>query len=247
MPAFEGALRKIERANKHISEVKAVVASFPEFHTSSVEINPEPPGNEAIKHDISNREKLVSDLALQIGDAVHNLKCALDYAWIGAIERFAPSALGNFAKFPVRHTEDELKAALIGREIDFSAPALFNRIVSDIQPYEGGNDSIWSIHKLDILDKHRLLIPIVEFAAISGIEVENERGEIERNGFTWITPQKAPFYVPVPPGWHVRSKGELTSGIFFDEGTPVRGMDVPDMLATFSIQALNVVELLQYL
>jgi hypothetical protein len=247
MSHFRCSCLKIERANKHIADVNKLISALPKSHVSTVELNPNPPGNEAIKHDIRNRDKIVDNLALIIGDAVHNLKCALDYAWIGALERFVPDALGNFAKFPVFSTRYKLENALVGRKINTAAPKLYKRIVCDIQPYHGGNDSIWAVHRLDILDKHRLLVPVIEFVSITGIEVENERGEIERGGFTWATAQKAPFYIPIPPQWHVKNKGQLTIGIAFDEGTPSDGMDVADMLATYSIQVLNVVQVLEQL
>jgi len=244
---FVHARLKIERANKHIADVKSLLSTLASSYVSTIELNPQPPYNEAIKHDICNRDKLVAELALLTGDAVHNLKCALDYAWIGIVERLIPSALGDFTNFPVRSTEDQLKAALKGLQINSCAPALFDRIVRDIRPYNGGNDSIWAIHRLDILDKHKLLIPVIEFVAITGIEVENESGEIKRNGFTWRTPKKAPFYIPIPPGWHVRNKGQLTTGVVFDERTPVQDMQVSDMLSAFAIQTINAVDLLEYL
>ena len=31
-------------------------------------------------------------------------------------------------------------------------------IIKDIKPYKGGNDVLWRLHRLNILDKHRLLL-----------------------------------------------------------------------------------------
>jgi hypothetical protein len=243
MKPFAESKLKIDRANKHIADVQAIIRTLPDSYTATEEINPQA-GNKVIKHDLSNRQIAVADLALIIGDAVHNLKCALDYAWVGTIERLAPSALGNFAKFPIFATVDKLKIALHGAKIDRSSPALFDFIVGNIKSYEGGNHTLWSIHRLDILDKHRLLIPVLQMAAVDGIEVQNERGKVVK-GFTWGSLEQPPYFVPIESGWHIKNKGQISIAIIFDERTPVYSMDVPDMLATFSIGTLNIVQLLE--
>jgi hypothetical protein len=137
-----------------------------------------------------------------------------------------------------------MEGALRGIKIDRSAPALFARIVNDIKPYDGGNDSIWSIHVLDVDDKHRLLLPIIEFASIQGIEVEHESGKI-LPGSTWGTSEKPPYYVPIEVGWHVKNKGKVSFSVLFDEGPRFQFSDIRDMLHTFSIQVFNVVQLLE--
>jgi hypothetical protein len=240
---FTSSRLKIERANKHIADIYAAVRTLPDRYTATVEVNPQT-GNEVIKHDLSDGNTITTDLALMIGDAIHNLKCALDYAWIGTIERFVPSALDSSTKFPVRPTKDELESALRGRKIDTAAPTLFELVVSNIKPYQGGDHSIWSVHTLDILDKHRLLIPVLEFAGVDGIELENERGETS-NGFTWGTDQKPPYYIPIEVGWRIKNKGHVSVAVLFDERTPAYLMDAPDLLSTFAKVVLNVVELLE--
>jgi hypothetical protein len=82
---FEDARLKLKRADKHLTDLQARIAALPDFDVATVEINPEG-GNEVIKHDVQDRTAL-SDLALIAGDAVHNLKCALDYTWLETITR----------------------------------------------------------------------------------------------------------------------------------------------------------------
>lgn len=198
---LSNARLKLDRAKKHIADVQAIIAGLPDRYTATTEINPKA-GNPVIKHDLRDRREIASELALIIGDAIHNLKCALDYAWGRSLGKIAPYALTGFTKFPVYPSSNQLEATLRKREIDTFAPVLFDLVISKLKPYEGGNDSIWAIHRLDILDKHRLLIPVVEFVGIEDIEVENERGERVR-GFSWATLQKPPYYVPIEAGWHI--------------------------------------------
>lgn len=85
---------------------------------------------------IADREKILTTAALWIGDAVHNLKCALDYAWMETIERVAPVAISRFAKFPVYPTQEALEGALRGAKIHDVCQSLFRLMVDDIRPYD---------------------------------------------------------------------------------------------------------------
>ncbi len=134
--------------------------------------------------------------------------------------------------------------ALRGIKIDSTAPVLFDLILDQIKPYDGGNASIWPIHTLDIDDKHRLLLPVIEYASIHGIEVENERGEVTKGG-TWGTSEKPPYYIPIPLGCHLKEKGNVAFSVLFDEGPTFQFADIRDMLWSFSIAVSNVVNSLE--
>jgi len=179
-----------------------------------------------------------------IGDAIHNHMCALDYAWLETLKRFVPSAVSKHTKFPVYPSGGELEAALKGLKIDTACPKLFTLMVCKIKPYDGGNDAIWFVHKLDILDKHKLLTPVVTFAAIEGIEVENERGETARGG-TWSAKQAPPYFVPIENGWHIRDKGKVTVDVVFGRETTAPGFPVSSTLSSYSRHILKVVENLE--
>jgi len=239
---FASARSKIERAKKHIAELQTIISALPQAYTATVEINPDG-GNEVLKHDLSNRDELLENIALVIGDTVHNFHCALDHAWMATLTELLPSSINGQTKFPIRQTRDSVKAALGGIKVDTAVPRLFDFIIRDIKPYEGGDEFIWIIHCLDIDDKHRLLLPIFEFASIQGIEVENEHGKIKQ-GATWGTPQKPPYYVPIPLGWHFKKKGKVSISVLFEEGDLLQFTDTIDMLWTFQIKTWNTVQLL---
>ena|SRR6202521_5950669 len=240
---FESSHLKIDRAKQHINEIQTFISLLPDAYTATVEINPDG-GNEVLKHDLRNRDKLISDIALMLGDAIHNLHCALDHAWMSVLTELCPASINYQTKFPIFPIRDKVEAALRGVKIDSAAPTLFDLVVNQIKPYEGGNDSIWFIHILDIDDKHRLLLPVLEFVSILGIEVENEKGEIQK-GSTWSGPQKPPYYVPIPLGWHFKEKGKVAFSVLFDDGPTFQFSDIRDMLWAFSIQVVNVVQWLE--
>ncbi|MGZ6311456.1 MAG: hypothetical protein ACXWOH_12545 [Bdellovibrionota bacterium] len=241
---FGDARLKIERADEHIADIKGCIAALIDSDVSSVEFNSHM-GNEVIKHDVTD-VGAARKIALRIGDAVHNLKCALDYLWLETIETRIPTAVGDFAKFPVYRSRNQLEGVLKGREIHIASPDLFKLLMSDIQPYDGGNEAIWPIHRLDIMDKHRLLLPIVHYGSVTGIESEDESGLREKGG-TYGTWQKFPWYVHVRPGVRVTNKGKLTISVLFGEGTPVRHLEVVSTLSYFSELITKTVELFEKL
>jgi hypothetical protein len=183
---FSDSRAKIKRANEHIADLQAKIADLPKHYISSIQIDAGA-RYKAIKYDVADTDFMV-DVALLIGDAVHNLKCALDYAWIETIERLIPSAVNRFAKFPVYPSRNALEGALRGREVDEISKNIFRFIVEEIKPYNGGNFAIWPVHVLDKRDKHRLMIPLVHFASIKGIKLEDQTGTIH-TGSTWGTTQ----------------------------------------------------------
>jgi hypothetical protein len=240
---FESSRLKIDRAKHHIAELESVISALPKSYTATVEINPNG-GNEVLKHDLRDRDKVINDIALTLGDAIHNLHCALDHAWMSVLTKLCPASINNQTKFPIFPVRKQVEAALRGVEIDSTSTALFDLVLDQIKPYEGGNDSIWGIHILDIDDKHRLLLPVIEFASIQGIEVENEHGKVVL-GATWGTAQKPPYYVPIESGWHFKNKGKVTFSVLFDEGQRFQFADIREMLWAFAMQVFVAVQSLE--
>lgn len=242
MNQFHQSRLKIERANQHIADIERLLTDLPNSYVSSVEVDPDA-RYKSIKHDVINK-RFMSDAALMIGDAVHNLKCALDYAWIKTVERVAPLALGKFAKFPVYATREALEAALRGRKIDVASPALFSLMLDEIHPYDGGNFAIWPIYVLDKRDKHRLLIPIIQYSSISGVEVEDEAGVLHR-GDTWGTTKAPPYYIDFKYELNIKNKGKLTLNITFDNTLIEYAPRVEGTLSIYSRFILQIVETLE--
>jgi hypothetical protein len=240
---FESARLKIDRAKHHIAELETIILALSNSYTATVEINPNG-GNEVLKHDLLHRDKIINEIALILGDAIHNLHCALDHAWMSVLTKLCPVSINNQTKFPIFPARKQVEGALRGVEIDSTAPVLFDYVLNHIQPYEGGNPSIWSIHILDIDDKHRLLLPIIEFASVGGIEVENESGKVVKAG-TWGTAQKPPYYVPIEFGWHIKNKGQVAFSVLFDEGPTFQFTDIRDMLWAFLTQTSSVIQILE--
>jgi hypothetical protein len=224
---------KVERANKHIKDIESSLRMLHDSQTSAVNVDPET-GCETLIYEFPNVDAVFSDVALMLGDAVHNLNCALDYTWLETIKRLAPDAVNDRAKFPVRRTANELEGSLKKAEIDIASPALFNFMIRQIQPYDGGNAAIWPIHRLDIRDKHRLLIPVFTTAHVEQLEMEDETGEpITGVASTGDIFQKPPYRMPFRAGLHIKDYSKLTARILVHTSTGYI-ISVPETLRDYS-------------
>ena len=92
MPICKGARLKIKRADKHIADLETCIDILKKrvVATAYVDANS---GCEYIKCGFTGAEEseVLEDLAAIIGDAVHNLKSALDHVWFETVSRLIPA------------------------------------------------------------------------------------------------------------------------------------------------------------
>src|SRR5690348_5151870 len=102
MPSFADAVLKIERANKHIGDINRRICQLENSYSAVIKRHPKF-GYTCIEYKLSDT-KAIKDISVLIGDALHNLKCALDYGWLIALERHAPTAIGPKTQFPTHES-----------------------------------------------------------------------------------------------------------------------------------------------
>lgn len=241
MATLANSRHKIQRAEKHIADFQSRVVALIDSDAVSIEVNPET-RQEFIKHDPRDKTAAV-DIGLIIGDAIHNLKCALDFAWLDSLERLSlPTE--PYSKLPVFPSKEQLERVLFGGKVHAANPRLCPFLINEIKPYEGGNGAIWFIHKLDIDDKHRLLIQVTHYLSINGIELENQAGNIESGNSrgTWQSP---PWHIHIPDGFKVKNHGKLGLKMLFDQATPTHHLDIEAMLLWFKHETVRVTESLE--
>jgi hypothetical protein len=245
MPICKGARLKIERADHHIADLEGRVDRLKEKLIVSAHINPDS-GLEYIKCDFAGVEyrNAFDRLPVIVGDAVHNLKCALDYVWLETIQQIIPSGDWERTKFPVYPTRDLLEHALRKLQIDTATPRFFDFIVRDIKPYDGGDFAIRPVHIVDTGDKHRLLIPVINYSSIGDIYVE-QNGEIHK-GFTFATTDPPPLYVgPFQRGIHIKDPGSAAFAVMFKEGNTGNETRTVDTLRVYSHFISHIVKLFE--
>jgi hypothetical protein len=162
------------------------------------------------------------EIALTIGDVLHNLRSALDLLWYQVVLKCNGTPT-KWTRFPVRDTRQELISPLKGalEKKQISVP-IFNFVLNDIKPYQTGNPLIWSLDDLNIRDKHQLLIPVLKFMALVDVRLENEKGIQLYANQVWFMDEsgrirlKDADYSRVT----VKDKGRVTAAVIFDMGVP---------------------------
>lgn len=248
---FDQSRLKIDWANHRISELQSRLSVLPDRVSSVIEINPNG-GNEVIKYDLQDA-RAYSDIAMIVGEVAHNLKCSLDYAWAPILARAVPGADVDFVKFPVHRTKDGLISAFKREEIKIlkKLPGasldkyrrILDFLLSDIKPYDGGNDAIWTVHYVNRQDKHRLLTPTFQYSGVSGVQLENEMGETQGRD-TWGTTHSFPYYLNIETGWHVKDKGKVAIEVMFQCGDTGEAREV-DMFRAYSIYFADAIKRLE--
>jgi hypothetical protein len=162
---FYGARLKIERARRHMNDLQHAAQLYGDTHPHIVTVE-----TDAVTGDnllrIDPADPLPDELLLILGDAIHNLRSALDHAWCMMVV-----TQGTWAKFPFRRTRTEFEAAVNGLK-DNVSDEIKQCLLHSVQPYPGGRcELLLHLHDLDIEDKHRLLIAHREFTLITGMMV----------------------------------------------------------------------------
>jgi hypothetical protein len=242
---FRDARLKIDRAKKHISDLEADIVALEDTYTAKIEYHS---GNNAqsVVHEFPNLETSLAGLSLIVGDAIHNLRSALDFAWYSTIRRHLPDKISESTKFPVRETRQNLEGTLHGIEVDTRCKRLFDCIVSEIQPYKGGhNSAVWTLHNLDISDKHLLLLGLDPMGHIRGISIKDREGETHRGSSMPAKGIDGRYIIDFESGIQIEDKGKLSVTITLQEARIYEPVPVVSLLSSFSSFALHIVQLLE--
>lgn len=159
---------KLDRAQVHLVDVELECVRVARLYREAISIERDVEGGDYVWR-ISNPPLPQLDFSAIVGDAIHNLRCALDHLAYALVD-----ASGNkptthpyfpiFAEVPGRRRpslldeanglDDEIRAAL-----------------DEVQPYNRDVPQfhqLWLLHRLDIIDKHRkLLVAVIGLADLS--------------------------------------------------------------------------------
>lgn len=235
-PDLEGCWAKVVRAKTHIDTLTEQIKGFLQSDAYAFIPQVNADGTEYIFrcHVVRDGEWL--EWALLTGDAIHNLRCALDHlAW-----RLAGADRADTkTQFPIFLTEADFRrhAPKQVRRMSRDAQAL----IEALQPFrtpEPLRDALWGLHILNNADKHRL----VWITAAAHL----------RSEYTFIVPDGSPpprptfwaSYKPLeedavvavirladPPKVHVRVNAEFTYSVVFRESpSPAGNTEVVESL-----------------
>jgi hypothetical protein len=151
-PDYISASRlKVKRAKQHIDDINSAITGFlnSDFYAVSVDKDNEK-GSNFLCIDIKPTPFPFHGAALVIGDALHNLRSALDILYYGFV-----SGPTDWTTFPIRDTREELivplNSALEKKQI---TSAVYDLVLDGIKPYAIGN------HTLIFTSKIRAMRPL---------------------------------------------------------------------------------------
>lgn len=161
---------KIDRARKHICDLELEIQAF-------LNSNPYVVGTKtdqrlkALVYYLVGITDTPPIIAAITGDALFNLRAALDHlAYHLAVVNGASDEILKTTYFPIYDDAAKYNAGKAGRVRGMS-PAARNAIDA-VKPYRGGNDVLWRLHRLNIIDKHRILLTVG--SAVRGIKFDNK-------------------------------------------------------------------------
>jgi hypothetical protein len=158
--------------------------------------------------------RFAPEVPLVLGDAVHNLRAALDLLACDLVR-----LNGNSAKdvhFPFSEAEGELELMIRKRKFDRAATEAVT-LLRALQPYKGGNILLRALHELDIMDKHQLIIPVNAQTEIRNMRIGTPGGGgIHMRGVVMRNVMQIGSF----GGGPVRVEGEAKTRVLFDQDAP---------------------------
>ena len=237
---FIGPRLKLERAKQHISDLHARLCAFSGTDYYSLRVDTDhQTGKDSLKFEIT--KPLPDDIGLIIGDALHNLKSALDFA-VNDIVFLKTGARSKYTKFPVQDSRDKLIATVNGGSVRKASKTIADLIVDIIKPYKGGNDAIWSLHELNILDKHILLLPVFQVSALLGVCAEDDSGRSLVDGTLIVESGKVALPFVPTTNLKITKYGKAAFAVCFDKGLPLEGQSIVPALRSLAEQVGSIID-----
>ncbi len=149
---------KFERAKQHIRDLNAATKTFLDTHPYVVRTKRNPQTRQLIYY-LADVRKTPPVIAAITGDALQNLRSALDHLAYHLFRVGAgDTAMPYHVYFPIFDSAAEYRAKVHEKVKGMRKDAI--EAIDAVKPYKGGNDTLWRLHKLNNIDKHRFVITV---------------------------------------------------------------------------------------
>lgn len=248
---FYGPLLKVERAKHHVRDLETI---FGRYVSDNVKrLAPERKHRLLKRGQVARPATFPKHTPTVLGDALHNLRASLDHAYCILIEHNGGTA-DDYARFPFYQKRSELEGSINGQKKAGKSPseAICAAIVDEMQPYDGGKLGLYGLHRLDITDKHLVLIPTEPRMHIGRLEFLDERG-IPRAAMHNLTlamsdssARRGAEFIGAGPGGAVLHDDPKTAfDICFEKGQPFEGESIIKVVGSLSEAVAGSLELLK--
>jgi len=173
---LQSAYAKLERADKHIFEFEAWVKAVYDLDGYAVIKETEADGLHEVLKIRYHAPNVPSHIIAVVGDAIHNLRSALDHLACAIAVRHDSNVSLEDVSFPICKSKEVFDSPGTQGKIRILGPA-GETFIGCLKPYPGddGIELFWTLHRLDITDKHRALLTADIFIAATGIGPEAGR------------------------------------------------------------------------
>ena len=195
-----GPLAKIERAKHHIDDLNGQAEAYACQRPLRVYRSTDGKTNK-VSYVVKNKIPVPRSLALVIGDAVHNLRSALDLLAFALVGDKCPTpGQQRQVQFPFSTSADRLEATINSRHINRAGEKVVREIMK-LKPYPDGNEMLQAIHDLDLADKHKLIIPTTASGAMMVADLTKlmpEHPGFPDKGATLVLNENVRFDIDLP-------------------------------------------------
>jgi hypothetical protein len=227
---------KIDRAEHYINNLSQQIAAYLEKRPFRLMTKGDADAEREF-HFIKQQIPIPVEFALTIGDAVHNLRGALDILVFGMIG--ARTAEPEMVQFPFARDQSTLDDVMISRETLLAGEKVVTEI-KRLEPYSGGNKWLIGVHEFNIADKHKLVIPVASIGSMSLMEFTRMLPDIYGHKAGSVAIQQGANFVSISRGVknkHTTNRRNIRSGEYerdfqplfdlcFDEDHPFAGQPV---------------------
>jgi hypothetical protein len=216
---FDSARRKLERAEQHIRDLQTTIEAW-------IKLRPYRPLIKAKRKDgdawsvwieLLVDEPLPLNLPLILGDAVHNLRCALDHAMWDLIG-FDRGKQHKQLQFIVGFTRVDFESSVRG--VITPSQSVKDLLISLAAYPTGDGELLYAVHALDRADKHRAITPILHVSYVDSvvlIDIATEERLRAKPFYAAVEEGGAIFTAPDGFGLTVDDNAYPTPDVFFPE------------------------------
>jgi hypothetical protein len=180
--AFFSIREKIKRAEKHVGDFKSALARFNATQPYSLRVDTET-DSESSSIQILRAEPVPPEIPLIAGDAIQNMRSTLDYL-VCALVRANGKIPTRFNEFPIFDspiTSSKSETRFL-KKVEGMRQEVIDAI-RNLQPYHNGDNTLWRLHRLNVIDKHNMLVAVWgNITAVNGLPPITDQW----NGNRWM-------------------------------------------------------------
>jgi hypothetical protein len=155
---LEGVEAKIERARYHVQELDDTLQAFFGTRPYVIGTKRNPETRQLIYYLLSVSE-VPTTVDVIAGEVLQSLRSALDHlAYQLVLVGTGQPGPFSHVYFPIFDSAKEYGSGKLRQIKGMRQDAI--SAIDAIKPYKGGNDTLWRLHRLNNVDKHRLLVTV---------------------------------------------------------------------------------------